>query len=84
MAAIRRKPYPSDLSDAQWAILDSLLPPRGPAGSPRTTCLREVLMAIFYVLSTGCAGSALSHDFPPEGTAIFPRQLIFTGPGAVV
>jgi putative transposase len=68
MAATSRKPYPSDLSDAQWAILEPLLPPRVPAGSPRTTNLREVLNAIFYVLSSGCAWSALPHDFPPEGT----------------
>lgn len=68
MADTPRKPYPSDLSDAQWAILEPLLPPRVPAGSPRTTSLREVLNAIFYLLSTGCAWSALPHDFPPEGT----------------
>jgi putative transposase len=68
MAATTRKPYPSDLSDAQWAILEPLLPPRVPAGSPRTTNLREVLNATFYVLSSGCAWSALPHDFPPEGT----------------
>ncbi len=63
-----RKPYPSDLTDEQWAILAPLLPPEVPAGRPRTTCLREVLNAIFYVLSTGCAWSALPHEFPPEGT----------------
>jgi putative transposase len=63
-----RKPYPSDLSDAQWAILEPLLPSPIAAGAPRTTSLREVLNAIFYVLSTGCAWSALPHDFPAEGT----------------
>jgi putative transposase len=63
-----RKPYPSDLKDAQWAILESLLPPPLPVGAPRKTDFREVLNAIFYVLSTGCAWSALPHDFPPEGT----------------
>src|SRR5215471_12396877 len=63
-----RKPYPSDLSDEQWAILEPLLPPPVKAGAPRKTDLREVLNAIFYVLSTGCAWSALPHDFPPEGT----------------
>src|SRR4030081_297577 len=46
-----------------------MLPPEGSAGAPRRTDLREVLNAIFYVLSTGCAWSALPHDFPPEGTA---------------
>jgi transposase len=68
MDAKPRKPYPSDLSDEQWAILEPLLPPPVRAGAPRKTDLREVLNAIFYVLSTGCAWSALPHDFPPEGT----------------
>jgi putative transposase len=63
-----RKPYSSDLSDAQWAILEPLLPPPVPAGKPRTTDLREVLNAVFYVLTSGCAWHALPHDFPPEGT----------------
>src|SRR3954447_25409703 len=63
-----RKPYRSDLSDPQWAIIEPLLPPPVAAGAPRKTNLREVLNAIFYVLSTGCAWSALPHDFPPEGT----------------
>jgi transposase len=68
MDATPRKLYPSDLSDAQWAVLEPLLPPSVPAGAPRTTRLREVLNAIFSLLSTGCAWSALPHDFPPEGT----------------
>ena len=68
MAATARKPYPSDLSDEQWAILEPLLPPPVKAGAPRKTDSREVLDAIVYVLSTGCAWSALPHEFPPEGT----------------
>src|SRR3954465_3709442 len=70
-----RKPYPSDLTDDQWAIIEPLLPPPVAAGAPRKTNLREVLNAIFYVLSTGCAWSALPHDFPPEGTVrdYFPQ-----------
>ncbi len=63
-----RKPYASDLSDAQWALLAPLLPPPVPAGRPRTTDPREVVNAIFYVLTSGCAWHALPHDFPPEGT----------------
>jgi putative transposase len=63
-----RTPYSSDLSDAQWALLQPLLPPPVPAGKPRTTDLREVVDAIFYVLTNGCAWHALPHDFPPEGT----------------
>jgi putative transposase len=63
-----RKPYSSDLSDAQWIILEPLLPPPVPAGKPRATNLREVVNTIFYVLTSGCAWHALPHDFPPEGT----------------
>src|SRR5262245_18425900 len=63
-----RKPYPSDLSDEAWALLKPLLPPPLAVGAPRRTDFRELLDAIFYVLSTGCAWHALPHDFPPEGT----------------
>ena len=68
MVAEPRPPEPSDLNDAQWAILEPMLPPRVPAGAPRTTDFREVVNAIFYVLANGCAWHALPHDFPPEGT----------------
>ncbi len=68
MDAKPRKPYPSDLKDEEWALVDPLLPPPVPAGAPRNTDLREVLNAIFYVLTTGCSWKALPHDFPPEGT----------------
>lgn len=63
-----RKPYPSDLTDAEWATLAPELPPPVPAGAPRTTDLREVVNAILYRLHNGCAWRALPHDFPPEGT----------------
>src|SRR5262249_24212617 len=68
MDARARKPYPSDLQNEAWALVEPLLPPPLPAGAPRTTDLREVLNAIFSVLTNGCAWHALPHDFPPEGT----------------
>jgi putative transposase len=68
MDAKPRKPYPSDLSDTEWAIFEPMLPPPFSVGAPRTTDFREVINAIEYVLRTGCAWSALPHDFPPEGT----------------
>jgi Putative transposase of IS4/5 family (DUF4096) len=46
-----RRVYPTDLTDAQWEILQKLLPPVPGGGRPRTTDLREVLNAILYVLS---------------------------------
>jgi len=58
-----RKPYPSDLTDEQWAVLEPLIPPARPGGRPRKTDLREVLNAIFYLTREGCTWRALPHDF---------------------
>jgi putative transposase len=63
-----RRTYDTDLTDAQWAILEPLLPPPPGGGRPRTTRMREVLNAILYLLRTGCAWDLLPHDFPPSGT----------------
>jgi putative transposase len=63
-----RRAYGSDLSDAQWALVESQLPPAPGGGRPRTVNLREVVNAIFYRLRTGCAWSLLPHDFPPRST----------------
>lgn len=68
MDAASRKPYDTDLSDAEWAIVQPLLPPEPKAGAPRTTNLREVVNAIFYIIRTGVQWRLLPHDFPPEGT----------------
>ena len=62
-----RRPYPSDLTDAQWAILQPLIdqPRRADGrGRPRSVDLREVVNAILYVLHEGCRWRALPHDFP--------------------
>jgi putative transposase len=64
----KRKPYQSDLTDEEWALLEPELPPRVAAGAPRKTDIREVVNAILYRLHNGCAWHALPHDFPPEGT----------------
>lgn len=63
-----RKPYPTDLTDAQWLIIEPLIPPAKHGGRRRTVCPREVLCAIFYVLRSGCAWRLLPHDFPPWNT----------------
>src|SRR5271168_2161207 len=67
-ASTARKPYATDLSDAEWAIIEPLIPGCTGAGRPRKTNLREVINAIFYLLRTGCAWRHLPHDFPPPGT----------------
>jgi putative transposase len=63
-----RRVYETDLTDAQWGILEPLLPPPPGGGRPRTTDLREVLNAILYLLRSGCARDLLPHDSPPPGT----------------
>ena len=50
-----RKPYATDLSDAEWAIIEPLIPGCTGAGRPRKTNMREVINAIYYLLRTGCA-----------------------------
>jgi putative transposase len=65
---MRRKPYPSDLTDEQWAMLEPLIPPARPGGRPRKTDIREVVNALFYLTREGCSWRALPHDFPPWKT----------------
>jgi transposase len=67
--------YPSDLIDAEWALVSSLIPPARRGGRKRSVDVREVLNAIFYVLSTGCQWKALPKDLPPKSTAHFYLML---------
>ena len=60
--------YPSDLTDAEWAVVAPLLPPARPGGRPRTTDLREVVNAILYLAGSGCQWRMLPKDFPPLST----------------
>jgi len=62
------KPYASDLSDAEWAILEPLIPPAKPGGRPRSVNMRQVLNGIFYVLRAGGAWRLLPHDYPAWST----------------
>jgi putative transposase len=61
---MKRRPYPSDLTDAQWALLEPLIPPAKPGGAPRQVEMREVMNAILYQLRNGGAWYALPHEFP--------------------
>jgi putative transposase len=65
---MKRKPYPNDLTDDEWEILEPLIPAPKRGGRPRTANMREVVNAIIYVLKTGCQWGHLPHDFPPKGT----------------
>ena len=63
----RQKAYPTDLSDAEWALLAPWLdPPRTRQGRPRTVARRDIVDALFYQLRTGCQWRYLPHDFPPH------------------
>jgi len=65
---MNRKAYPTDLKNAEWELLEPLLPQAKPGGRPRSVDLREILNAIFYRERTGCAWEMLPHDFPPAKT----------------
>ena len=60
--------YASDVTDREWTLIAPLLPAARMGGRPRTTCLRRVVNAIFYVLQAGCQWRMLPGDFPPRGT----------------
>jgi putative transposase len=65
---MERKPYPTDLTDEQWQLIEPLLPPAKPGGRPRKTDLREVVNALFYLNRAGCQWRMLPHEFPPWKT----------------
>lgn len=58
----------SNLTDAEWAVIAPLMPPRRKTGRPRTTSLRDVVDAILYIATTGCQWRLLPGDFPPVST----------------
>lgn len=60
-----RKPYASDLSDAEWAQLERLIPPPQSGGRPAKYARRELVNGILYILRTGGSWRLLPHDFPP-------------------
>ena len=60
--------YASDLSDAEWRLIEPMMPKPSPLGRPRTTPIRVVMNAILYIASTGCQWRLLPTDFPPYST----------------
>ena len=58
----------SDLTDAQWQLIEPLLPKESAFGHPRYITLRDLVDAIFYVQREGCTWRALPGDFPPWQT----------------
>ena len=60
--------YPSDLRDAEWALIAPLISPAKRGGRKREVDVREVLNGLLYVLETGCPWRHLPKDFPPKST----------------
>ena len=60
--------YASDTTDEEWAVIAPQMPPPARCGRTRTTVLREVVNAIFYIAQTGCQWRMLPNDFPPFTT----------------
>lgn len=65
------KPYPSDLSLAQWKILEALLPSKSPMGRPREYTLHSIVNAIVYILYEGCRWRSLPKEYPPWQTVYY-------------
>ena len=63
-----RNAYPSDLTDAQWRLIERRIPPAKPGGRRRSVDMREVMNGVLYLVRTGCSWRQLPHDFPPWGT----------------
>lgn len=68
MDAEARKPYPSDVTDAQWELIELVIPKPKPGGRPRSVEMREVVNAIFYLNRAGCQWDMLPHDLPPKSS----------------
>lgn len=60
--------YPSNLSDREWEQLTSLIPVAKIGGRPRSTDMRQVLDAIFYITRGGIAWRYLPREYPPWKT----------------
>jgi len=60
--------YPSDVTDAEWALIERSIPPSKRGGRWRTVDLREVVNGLMYLLSTGCQWRAVQEDLPPRST----------------
>ena len=59
-----RKSYNTDLTDAEWAILEPWVPPVKWGGRPAEYSRREIINALLYVCRTGVQWELLPHDFP--------------------
>ncbi len=60
--------YPTDLTDAEWALVEPLIPPARRGGNKRTANMRTVVDSLMYILGTGCQWAAIPRDLAPRST----------------
>jgi transposase len=77
----RRRAYPTDLTDAQWVIIEALLPPPRRGGRPEKHPRRAIVDAILYVVRTGCSWRQLPTDFPPWRRRVLVLHRLGAGEG---
>ncbi len=66
-----RKAYPSDLTDAQWEILEPFIPAISPLAVNVVYTRREIVNGILYVLRSGCPWRTVPHDLPAWGALYY-------------
>jgi transposase len=66
-----RRPYPSDLTDQEWKLLEPLLASPERRGRPPKWPPRRVADAVFYLLRSGCAWRMLPQEHPPWQTVYY-------------
>jgi putative transposase len=72
---MKRKTYPTDLSDEQWKLLETILPPPERLGRKRSVDLREICNALCYLNRAGCQWRMLPEGFPPWQTVYYYFRL---------
>jgi putative transposase len=60
--------YASDTTDAEWKLIEPLMPAACRRGRPRGVSLRVIMNAMLYIAASGCQWRALPKDFPPCST----------------
>ena len=65
---MNKKTYMSDLTDQEWEYIEPLIPAAKPGGRPRSTDMRNLLNAIFYLVRTGAQWRYLPSEYPPWQT----------------
>jgi transposase len=73
--SVRGRCYPSDMTDAEWSVLEPLLPApawlAGKGGRPATHCMRDVIDGVRYLTHNGPVWRALPVDLPPAWTVYY-------------